>query len=294
MPTKKTGASTRATKKKVEPEVTVTYKKSSPKDWLVPGLVGAIVVAAFAVGYLYGKVSVYEKLDLKATGTGSGTDTAQAQQQAQPQVSLDQVKELFNDKSNIVFGDAKKKVLFVEFSDPSCPYCHIAAGKNPELNKEVGERFMLTSDGGTYQAPVVEMKKLVDEGKAGFVWLYSPGHGNGEMATQALYCAEEKGKFWEVHDLLMSNAGYDLLNNTVKNDVSNASVLADFTKSAIDASFMRDCLESGKYADRVSSDTALSRQFGVQGTPSFFINEQNFGGAYNYTDMQAVVDAALE
>jgi protein-disulfide isomerase len=38
----------------------------------------------------------------------------------------------------------------------------------------------------------------------------------------------------------------------------------------------------------------LSREFGVQGTPSFFINEKNFPGAYNFSDMQATVDEALK
>jgi hypothetical protein len=98
----------------------------------------------------------------------------------------------------------------------------------PELNKQVGERFTLTADGGTYKAPVLEMKQLVDEGKAAFAWFYSPGHGAGELATQAMYCADEQGKFWEVHDLLMTSEGYELMNETVKNDVNNSGSVNGF------------------------------------------------------------------
>lgn len=271
-------------------EDVVSIKRS--KDWLIPVLVGAIIVLSFGVGVLYGKMSIIEKVNLKADTTTTGAQP-QAQAEVKPTISIDQVKELFNDKDNLVFGDAKRKLLFVEFSDPSCPYCHIAAGKNSELNKEVGERFILKEDGGTYVAPVPEMKKLVDEGKAGFVWVYSPGHGNGELATQALYCAKDQNKFWEVHDLLMNNTGYDLLNNTIKNDVSKSGQLADFVKSVVNAKTFETCLTSEKYVDRVQSDTALARQFGVQGTPSFFVNEQNFGGAYSFVDLQSAVDAIL-
>src|SRR5690606_12273007 len=218
--------------------------------------------------------------------------TTDPSQETAVNVTLDQIKALFND-NNIAFGSPDNKVLFVEFGDPSCPYCHIAGGKNPELNKQVGAQFTLVADGGTYVAPVEEMRKLVDSGQASFVWLYTNGHGNGELATQAQYCAHEKGKFWEVHDLLMTNAGYNLINDTVRNDVANAGKLADFLKSAVDPSEMKSCLESGKYAGRIAEDQATGSSLGVRGTPNFFVNTMNYGGAYSYNDMKATVEAYL-
>ena len=138
------------------------------------------------------------------------------------------------------------------------------------------------------------MKKMVDSGKAAFVWIYANGHGNGELGTKAMYCAKEKGKFWEVHDLLMSEAGYKLMNEQVKNDVAKAGEMADFLKSAVKAGDMQSCLESGKYDDRIASDMAIAQQFGFKGTPSFFVNTTNFGGAYSYKDMAPAVEKALE
>ncbi len=251
-----------------------------------------LVIAAFLVGSLYTEVQ-YLKKGVPTTPTTTAT-TGTQQAAAQPTVTQDQIKELFTKGNNMKFGNEKSKVLFVEFSDPSCPYCHIAGGHNGELNKQAGDRFKLVADGGTYHAPVPEMKKLVDQGKASFVWIYSPGHGNGEMGTKALYCAYEKGKFWNVHDELMNAKGYDLLNNTVKNEKSNAKVLADYLKNAIDSNFMESCLTSGKYDARIASDTQLATAFGVQGTPGFFVNTTNFAGAYSYKDMEAVVTAALK
>lgn len=224
--------------------------------------------------------------------TQTGTTGTTTTPQAQATVSIDKIKELFKG-NNIKFGDENSKLLFVEVADPSCPYCHIAGGLNPELNKSAGNQFILTQDGGTYVAPVPAMKKLVDEGKASFVYIYSNGHGNGEIATQALYCAYEKGKFWEAHDLLMTSKGYSLINDTVKNDTTKSGDMANFLSSAVNSNDMKNCLDSGKYANRISEDQATARSLGVSGTPGFFINETNFAGAYSWTDMKSVAEKAL-
>jgi protein-disulfide isomerase len=266
-------------------------RQSNVLDKLTPILLIATIVLAFVVGNLWEKVKRLEGGTTTATTGSTGT----TQQGTQPQavtVSLDNIKDVFK-KDVLKFGDSNSKLLLVEVADPSCPYCHIAAGKNPELNSQAGDRFKLVSDGGTYVAPVIEFKRLVDEGKAAFAWVYTPGHGNGEMGTKAMYCANEKGRFWEVHDLLMTNNGYNLLNNTVKNDKAKSGDLASFLAPAIDQNFLKSCLDSGKYDARLQEDVALARGLGVQGTPGFFVNAQNFAGAYSYKDMETVVNEAL-
>ena len=269
-------------------------KKTGLLEKLVPVLLIASIALAFFVGVLWQKVTYLE--GGKVTGTQqTGTTPTGTQQQAKdaPNVTIEQIKDLFA-KDLIKFGDANKKVLLVEVADPSCPYCHIAAGLNPELNAQVGERFKLVSDGGAYVAPVTEMRKLVDSGQASYVYIYQNGHGNGEMGQKALYCAYEKGKFWEAHDLLMTNSGYNLLNNTVKNDKAQSQTLADFLKTAVNSADMKSCLEGGKYDDRITNDMSLANSMGIGGTPGFFINTTNFGGAYSWNDMKSAVDTALQ
>lgn len=243
-----------------------------------------LVVSSFVIGSLYTKVTYLEK------GRTSVPSTQQPPTQAPQQltVKLDQVKNVFN-KSLVKFGDDKKKLILIEAADPSCPYCHIAAGLNPQLNKEVGDRFTLVSDGGSYVPPVPEMKKLVDSGKASFAWLYTPGHGNGEMGTKALYCGFEKGKFWDVHDKIMTKEGYDVLNNTVKNDKAKSAELSQFLAQVFDPTAMKECLDSGKYDGRLNEDVALTSSIGITGTPGFYINETNFAGAYTWKEMESAV-----
>jgi protein-disulfide isomerase len=270
-------------------------------------MVVALVIMAFVIGMLYQKVQNLQSGVANTTVNASPVAAA-----ANPTIDIATIKGLW-DKDIIKLGDANKKVLFVEVGDPSCPYCHVAAGQDKELNKAMGANFTLASDGGTYVAPLTEMKKLVDAGKASFAYIYFPGHGNGEMAMKALYCANEKGKFWQAHDLLMSQAGYQIQNGTdanqqptkgpiVKNDKSQSGAMATFLQSAVDPGFLKSCLDSGKYDARLAADITIGTPFVKAaapvgqsgGTPTFFVNDSPFGGAYSYKDMESIVTAALK
>ena len=267
------------------------------QQFFIPILVVLAIGLAFFSGTLWQKVKNLEK---GGTATGTTPTTQGAAQPQKPTISLDTIKGLFS-KDVIKFGDASRKVLFVEMSDPSCPYCHAADGQDRGIYKALSRdggvsdvTFKLVADGGKYISPTVEMKKLVDAGQASFVYIYYPGHGNGEMGMKALYCANEKGKFWEAHSLIMSDAGYTLMNTTVQNDKTKSQDVANFLKNVVDASFMKSCLDSGKYDARLTSDQTLATSLAIQGTPSFYINATNFAGAYSYTDMKSAVDAALK
>lgn len=269
---------------------TLETSRKSLMSRFLPLVYIVLVIMAFGLGVLYQKVQYLENPPKTATTTDT---TAQGAAQPTPApISLDQIKDLFS-KDIIKFGDANKKLLVVAVEDPSCPYCHVASGKDPEINNQFGPQFKLVKDGGTYQAPIEEIKKLVDSGQASLAYIYMPGHGNGEMGQKALYCAFEKGRFWQVHDLLYSNAGYNLQNTTVLNDKTKSQVVADFLKSAINPSDMKSCLDSGKYDSRLTSDTQIAATLGVSGTPGFFVNSTRFPGAYSYVDMKSAVDTAL-
>jgi len=262
-----------------------------------PILMVLLLVASFLLGALTTKISYLEKNgnnQAAAPTPAAAQQQADAQPQVAPKVDINAIKNVFKDKNVIKFGDANKKLLLVEVADPSCPFCQAAAGKNPELSKQMGTQFILVSDGGTYISPVQEMKKLVESGQAAFAYIYQNGHGNGEMAMKSLYCANEQGKFWDAHDKLNTNDGYNLINNDVKNDKTASGKLADFLSGVLDSSALKSCLDSGKYDGYLANDQKLAISLGVSGTPGFFINTTNFAGAYNWKDMQSAVDSALK
>lgn len=280
---------------------------------LFPVLVVLLVASAFLIGVLWTKISYMQKGvtftqaanpsvaggALTAGQVPSGTTGQQvagadiAKTPATTSVTLDTIKGLW-DRDLVRFGDKNRKLLFVEVGDPSCPYCHVAGGEDPEISAQIGDRFKYASSGGAYVPPVTEMKKLVEQGKASFVYIYTPGHGNGEMGMKAMYCGAEQGKFWPVHDLMMSKAGYDLQNTQVQNDKTKSQQVVDFVRGVVDSNKLKACLDSGKYDARLSSDTQIAATLGVQGTPGFFVNATPFKGAYSWTDMKSVADNALK
>lgn len=249
-----------------------------------------LIGISFFVGALWQKVALIQT----QTQTAVTPNTVQPPvvQQRQP-ISQDQIKNIFSQKV-IKFGDDTRKILIVEFADPSCPYCHVAGGLDPELNNQIGANFKLSTQGGPYIAPVPEIRKLIDSGQASYAYIYFPGHQNGELTMKAMYCADEQGKFWEAHDKLMTNAGYKLINDQVRNDITKTPVVVKFLSGSVDSNKLSECIKSGRNDSRLASDTALGRSFNVDGTPNFYVNTTVFPGAVNYSSIKPTVDKLLE
>ena len=278
----------KAKKRISEPVSQPSVIYSQPNNNILYVMMG--VITLFLIFITVKMFSLESKVN-NTTSQQIGT-TQQGQQPKKIEVKIDQVKKLFG-KDYIHFGDANKKLLFVEVSDPSCPYCHVAGGKNNEVATQIGPNFQYQENGGAYIPPVPEIKKLVDEGKASFAYLYSNGHGSGTLAAQSLYCAFEKNKFWEVHDRLMTNEGYKLMNEVVANDKTKIPELVNFLSYVIDTDFLTQCLQSDKYKDSLARDEKLSPSIGYQGTPHFLVNTNMFQGAYSFKEMKTVVDKSL-
>ncbi|MFZ2199868.1 MAG: thioredoxin domain-containing protein [Microgenomates group bacterium] len=255
-------------------------------------VVVALVVGSYFLGVYKTKTEFLEKGVGTTTTTTTATPNTPAQQPQNPAtVDLKKIQEKFDGK-HITFGKANAKIIITEISDPSCPFCHIAGGLHPELNNQ-SEQFKMVADGGTYQAPVPEIKKLIDSGKASFIFLYAPGHGSGEVGTQAMYCAYEQGKFWEAHDKLMTKAGYDLLNNEVKNDLAQSSKVVALIGNSLDSGKLQSCLDSKKYVGQTSEDTNFVQALGFGATPTFFVNSTIVEGAQSWTAFKPTVDSLL-
>jgi len=278
------------TKKQNQPMAQPPVIYSQPNNNILYVMMG--VITLFLIFMTVKMFSLEKKVASGTTTGGSGVTTAAQQAPPPTTISLNKIKPLFS-SGYMFFGDAKRKLLFVEVSDPSCPYCQVAGGQNPELSKQMGSNFQYNTDGGTYDPPVTEIHKLVDEGKASYVQIYAPGHGSGQLGAQALYCAYEKDKFWEVHDKLMSFDGYNLLNDTVKNDLANLPKLVDFLSGTIDANFLQSCVQSGKYAKTLERDFKLAQSIGYQGTPEFIVNTTIYPGAVSFSNMKSEVDKNL-
>lgn len=65
------------------------------------------------------------------------------------------------------------------------------------------------------------------------------------------------------------------------------------TEFGLDSAKFNQCLDSGKYVSEVQKDFSDGQSAGVSGTPTFFINGQEVVGAQPFSVFKQVIDAEL-
>ena len=109
-------------------------------------------------------------------------------------------------------------------------------------------------------------------------------HPNAQKAAEASLCANDQGKFWEMHDLMFE-------------DQRGLSVEA-LTKKAesleLDGSTFETCLTSNKYAEQVKQDVMDGTVVGVTGTPAVFVNGRPLVGNVPYGELAEIIDDELK
>ena len=171
-----------------------------------------------------------------------------------------------------VAGSADAKVTIIEFSDFQCPFCRKFWGETLPLIK----------------------KNYLDKGLVKFVYRDFPLtaiHPMAQTAAEAAECADEQGRFWDMHDKIFSEQ--DKLG---EGTVSFALVdLKDWAAEVgLDGEKFNSCLISGKYKDEVLKDLADGTAAGVTGTPTMYIDGKQVAGAQPYETFRLAIDEALK
>ena len=157
-------------------------------------------------------------------------------------------------------GNAQAPITIVEFADFQCPYCSRAAGTVEKVMASYG-------------------------GKVRLVFRHFPlsFHEKAPKAAEAGACADEQGKFWEMHDALFDSQ-----------ELEPDALKAQAQKLGLDAAKFDECLDSGRTAALVKRDQAAGQKAGVTGTPAFFINGRVLSGAQPEDEFHKVIDQELE
>jgi len=164
-------------------------------------------------------------------------------------------------KDDIVLGDPKAPVTMFEYGDYSCGYCKkFAQGAAPVLRE-----------------------KYVNSGKMKIVFrnfqFLSPESNN---AANAAACAAEQGRFWAYHDELY------------KAPELNESAYTQIAMSVgLDVDKFSDCYSKKPYAAKIEKDRTDGSSYGVNSTPTSFINGQKITGALPAEEFSKIIDAEL-
>ncbi|GMU59826.1 MAG: hypothetical protein AMXMBFR34_15890 [Myxococcaceae bacterium] len=157
-------------------------------------------------------------------------------------------------------GPEGAKVTIVEFSDFECPFC----SKAEDSVNQVMEQYA---------------------GKVRLVFRHFPlsFHPHAAKAAEASACADEQGKFWEMHKVLFAN----------QQKLGVEDLKAHAATAGLDAAKFAACLDGGAKKALVEADQKAGTEAGVSGTPAFFINGKMLSGALPVTEFKKIIDAEL-
>jgi protein-disulfide isomerase len=140
-------------------------------------------------------------------------------------------------------GAADAKVMVMEVSDYHCPFCR---RQTLQTFPQVFEEFVKT-------------------GKVRYVFIDYPIaqlHPQAHRAHEAAACANDQGKFWEMHARLFASPP----SKTDGELTAQAKAI-----SGLDVTAFTGCLTSGRHAQAIDASVSRMEQLGIAGTPMTLI-----------------------
>ncbi|QRY69979.1 DsbA family protein [Ensifer sp. PDNC004] len=166
----------------------------------------------------------------------------------------------------MAIGDANAPVTIVEYMSMTCPHC--AAFHN-----------------NTFEAIKT---KYVDSGKVRFVLREFPFDPRAAAAFMLARCAPE-GQYFPMISMLFKQQQQWAAAQNGRDALLQMSKLAGFTQESFEA-----CLTNQKLLDDVNSVMQRgAKEFGVQSTPTFFVNGEHYSGDMSVDVMSALIDSKL-
>ncbi len=227
-------------------------------------LVFLLVIAAFLIGVLVTKIQYLEK----GQALNNQAAAPAAAQPSQQQGLTDGQKVDVGVGKMPFLGKADAKVTVVQFADYRCPFC---------------EKFFTDSESQL-------IKDYVDTGKVKLYFRDFAFLGDASVvASNAVACANDQGKFWEYHDYLYKNQPSE--SDTSMYNTDGLTQVA--VNLGLNGDQFKTCLSSKKFNADVSKDLADGQAAGVSGTPTIFINGIAVVGAQPYSAFKTIIDKEL-
>jgi protein-disulfide isomerase len=163
-------------------------------------------------------------------------------------------------------GPENAPVVIVEFSDFQCGYC-----------------------GRWYQDTLPQILQAYPT-QVKFVYRDFPIFGEDSFrAAMATQCANDQGKFWEMHNRLFEREV-----NQEETPLSEAGLDTMASELGLDLAAFSECLSSQRYYDEVVADYQTAVDYGLRGTPGFVIDGVVYTiGAQPFEIFDQIIQAEL-
>ncbi len=149
-------------------------------------------------------------------------------------------------------GPPEAPVTLVEYGSYACPHCRAADERVEELRREFGDRLR-------------------------FVFRHRPIPGNplADRAAELAELADQRGRFWEMHERLMTRS-------EVLSEDDLRAVTEEFGLATDNAN--NEAVDTARA--RVEEDVRSARASGVLFTPSFYINSRQYEGLWEEAEFR--------
>lgn len=222
----------------MKPETTIQSTMSN-KEFLY-GIVIIILVVLLMYSFFIGGFSFSKE---KTTAPPAAQRTTPEKQTTLPTISKDYL-------GNLPFlGNENAQISFIEFGDYQCNYC-----KDFYTNTEQKIK-----------------PDYINTGKLKFYYKDFPQlnlHDKAEVSALAARCANEQGKFWEMHDKLYQEQGVWIL-------AQKSSAVERFSEYVEQLGLNKEqfsaCLKTEKYRDAMNVDYEDGNRLDIRGTPTFLV-----------------------
>ncbi|MCU1298508.1 MAG: putative Membrane protein [Acidobacteriaceae bacterium] len=163
--------------------------------------------------------------------------------------------------SDHIQGDEHAPVTLVEYGDYECPHCGVAYYIVKTVQNHYGNqlRFVFRN------FPLTEI------------------HPYAEPAAEAAELAAVYDQFWEMHDGIYENQ--DRLGIPLLFELGG--------ELGLPPNRLRDAIANHEFSDKIQGDFLGGVRSGVNGTPTFFVNNIRHDGSYEFEDLVADIDAHL-
>lgn len=252
--------------------------KTEQKKLIITGI---LFVVGIALGFAVGAFGIGLKSSKTVTVEKINTPTPEYQARTASEIvttttnfsadikTLEEVNGVSMDAAPNMGDTQESRVIIVEFSDYQCPFC----------KKYFDESFAKIRD--TY----------VNSGKVLYAFRDYPlgSHPQALITAEAANCANEQGKFWEMHDMLFGRQEEWSYNEKAREVLIG---FADGLKLDIDQ--FTKCLDSEKYLLKIREHIADGQKYKVTGTPTFFINNKKVLGAQKFETFAQIIESELK
>jgi protein-disulfide isomerase len=169
-----------------------------------------------------------------------------------------------------VMGSPDAPVEIIEYADFECPACaQFAIVTEPQVRERLVQTGQVRMRFFDY--PIVDI------------------HRNTLPAHLAAACANDQGKFWEMHDRLFQ--GQDKWNGQVTSNPKR--IFEGYARQiGLDADAWESCFDDQRHLAKIQASSQEGVKRNVRSTPTFIVGGRMAPGALGYDALKAMVDSA--